>query len=286
MTKLVSVIINCHNGQEFLSRCIESVLSQDYLNWEIIFWDNYSSDHSKEIFYKYMKNDSRLNYFYSNELTNLSDARNSAISKTQGQYICFLDVDDYWKKSKISKQIESFEKQNISLVFTNFEVDDSSKKKIKISFKKKLDNMETTDLLLKRYLVGLSTIMFDKDKIRNLKFNNDYHIIGDFDFVMKNSLTENIFGISDVLVKIGRHKNNETKKKFKLYALERYHWFKKYRNNYKNFKNFKNFKDSVYFELAKVCLNEKKFKRLAPFFRKLSILSKTKIFVYYFLKIV
>jgi glycosyltransferase involved in cell wall biosynthesis len=286
MTKLVSIIINCHNGQEFLSRCIESVLSQDYLNWEIIFWDNCSSDHSKEIFYRYMKNDSRLNYFHSNELTNLSDARNSAISKTQGQYICFLDVDDYWKKSKISKQIESFKKRNISLVFTNFEVDDNSKKKIKTSFKKKLDNMETTDLLLKRYLVGLSTIMFDKDKIRNSKFNNDYHIIGDFDFVMKNSLTENIFGIGDVLVKIGHHENNETKKKFKLYALERYHWFKKYRNNYKNFKNFINFKDSVYFELAKVCLDEKKFKRFVPFFKKLTILSKTKIFVYYFLKIV
>ena len=65
MSKLVSVIINCHNGQEFLSRCIESVLNQDYLNWEIIFWDNYSSDNSKEIFFRYKRDDDRLKYFYS-----------------------------------------------------------------------------------------------------------------------------------------------------------------------------------------------------------------------------
>ena len=129
MTKLVSIIINCHNGQEFLSRCIDSVLNQDYLNWEIIFWDNYSSDNSKKIFYKYMQDDNRLNYFYSKELTNLSKARNSAISKTRGQYICFLDVDDYWKKNKISKQIEYFKKENTSLVFTNFEIISNSKKK-------------------------------------------------------------------------------------------------------------------------------------------------------------
>ena len=43
---LVSIIINCYNGEAFLSECIESVLSQNYENWEIIFWDNKSNDKS------------------------------------------------------------------------------------------------------------------------------------------------------------------------------------------------------------------------------------------------
>ena len=143
-----------------------------------------------------------------------------------------------------------------------------------------------TNLLLKRYLVGLSTIMFDKKKIRNSLFNSDYHIIGDFDFVMKNSLTENIVGIDDVLVKIGHHDNNETKKKFKLYTLELLHWSKKYKKNFNSYKNFNKFKKSIYYEITKICLIEKRISRFFLFFRKISFIHKLKIIVYYFSKIV
>ena len=47
---LVSVIINCFNGDKYLKRAIDSVVSQSYKNWEIIFWDNQSTDKSKSIF--------------------------------------------------------------------------------------------------------------------------------------------------------------------------------------------------------------------------------------------
>ena len=58
---LVSVIVNCFNGEKYLSETIESVISQNYTNWELIFWDNISTDLSAEIFNKY--NDRRLKYF-------------------------------------------------------------------------------------------------------------------------------------------------------------------------------------------------------------------------------
>ncbi len=53
---LVSVIINCHNGQEYLDNCIKSVLNQTYKNWEIIFFDNNSEDNSLKIIKKNFKN--------------------------------------------------------------------------------------------------------------------------------------------------------------------------------------------------------------------------------------
>ena len=59
--KLVSIIMNCFNGEEFLHNAIESVLSQSYQNWELIFWDNQSDDTSAEIFKSY--NDERLKYY-------------------------------------------------------------------------------------------------------------------------------------------------------------------------------------------------------------------------------
>ena len=58
---LVSVIMNCYNGEEYLSHAINSVLNQTYKNWEIIFWDNQSTDKSAEIFKAY--NDKRLKYY-------------------------------------------------------------------------------------------------------------------------------------------------------------------------------------------------------------------------------
>ena len=74
---LVSIIMNCYNGEDFLHQSIESVLSQTYKNWELIFWDNRSNDKSAEIFKSY--DDERLKYYCAPEHTLLSQARNEAI---------------------------------------------------------------------------------------------------------------------------------------------------------------------------------------------------------------
>ena len=58
---LVSKILNCHNGEKFLKECIQSIIDQTYKNWEIIFWDNKSTDKSSEIFKSYK--DERFKYF-------------------------------------------------------------------------------------------------------------------------------------------------------------------------------------------------------------------------------
>ena len=50
MENLVSIIMNCYNGEKYLERSLKSVIAQNFTNWELIFWDNYSTDNSKEIF--------------------------------------------------------------------------------------------------------------------------------------------------------------------------------------------------------------------------------------------
>ena len=61
---LVSIIINCFNGEKYLKEAINSVYNQSYKNWEIIFWDNLSIDRSKNIVNSF--SDKRIKYFYSN----------------------------------------------------------------------------------------------------------------------------------------------------------------------------------------------------------------------------
>ena len=117
---LVSVIMNCYNGEEFLSEAINSVLSQTYDNWELIFWDNLSSDKSKEIFSNFK--DDRLKYKLSDKHTNLSEARIKAINASQGDLIAFLDVDDFWKEDKLEKQVSLFDDQTIIFSCTSVKV--------------------------------------------------------------------------------------------------------------------------------------------------------------------
>ena len=76
---LISVIINCHNGEEYLDNCIKSVLNQTYKNWEIIFFDNNSSDKSSKLLKSY--NDHRIKYFKSSKTYTLYKARNLAVHK-------------------------------------------------------------------------------------------------------------------------------------------------------------------------------------------------------------
>jgi len=276
MNDLVSIIINCYNGENFLPRCLQSVINQNYKNWEIIFWNNNSTDNSKKIFQSY--NDKRFNYYESSELTNLSVARNFAISKSKGKFISFLDVDDYWDNDKLLKQISFFKKnEKTSLLFSNFYFENIQKKNKKISIKKKIPNDKMINFLLSKYPVSISTVIYNKEIIKDHLFNEKYHCIGDFDFVMKTSLDHNISGINEPLVVVSIHEENETKKKYNLFILELFHWYKNCDRKFLNFKDFINYKFNIRYELAKYCLLKKKYKSLKVIFTKLSIKFKIKI---------
>lgn len=114
----VSIIMNCHNGEQFLLDSLKSILSQTYKNWELIFFDNFSNDYSKKIFFSFK--DKRFKYFYSNKLLNLYHARNIAIQKSKGQLISFLDTDDIWLKKKLEYQIKEIQKKKNRLFIFKF----------------------------------------------------------------------------------------------------------------------------------------------------------------------
>src|SRR3990172_8439214 len=103
---LVSVIMNCYKGEKYIKEEIDSVLAQTHQKWEIIFWDNQSTDRSAEVFKSYA--DERLKYYYAPKHTWLYEARNYAIEKASGDFFAFLDVDDWWLPSKLEKQVLLF----------------------------------------------------------------------------------------------------------------------------------------------------------------------------------
>ena len=116
---LVSVIMNCHNGEVFLKESLNSLISQTYKNWELIFWDNNSTDKSETILKQYK--DQRIKYFKSDSYSKLYRARNLAVSKANGEFITFLDTDDLWNKEKLEKQIEICKRnKDVKFIYSNF----------------------------------------------------------------------------------------------------------------------------------------------------------------------
>ena len=89
---LVSIIMNCYNGEQYLKEAIDSIYAQTYNNWEVIFIDNCSTDNSAEIAKSY--EDERIKYHKVRKNIPLYAARNIAINKCNGEYIGFLDCDD------------------------------------------------------------------------------------------------------------------------------------------------------------------------------------------------
>ena len=74
MKNLVSVIMNCYNGEEYLEKSLKSIIFQKYDKWELIFWDNQSTDNSKKIFDSFAN--PNFKYYLSDEHTSLYEARN------------------------------------------------------------------------------------------------------------------------------------------------------------------------------------------------------------------
>ena len=111
----VSIIMNCLNGVRYLHEAIDSIFSQTYTNWEIIFWDNASSDESGDIAQSYGR---KVRYFRSDIKDCLGAARNKAFAKCSGEYIAFLDVDDSWLPEKLERQLSLFDTNSkLGMVF-------------------------------------------------------------------------------------------------------------------------------------------------------------------------
>lgn len=100
---LVSAIINVRNGAETLRESIGSVLAQTFGDWELIVWDDRSTDASASIVSEFK--DRRIRYFLAPNDVPLGKARNDAIHIATGEWIAFLDQDDIWLPHKLEKQL-------------------------------------------------------------------------------------------------------------------------------------------------------------------------------------
>lgn len=207
---LISVVMNCYNGEKFLRQAIESVIGQGWTNWELIFWDNQSTDRSAEIFRSY--DDPRLKYFYAPTHTFLYEARNYVLEKASGDFYAFLDVDDWWAEDKLEKQMPLFSDPQVGMVCGNYWVRNELKNRNWVARTRPAPQGWVLPDLLQDYFVGLLTLMVRKSAVDALDrpFDPRYHVIGDLDLVVRLSAKWKLAYVHDAIAYYRIHGSNET----------------------------------------------------------------------------
>jgi len=121
----------------------------------------------------------------------LYHARNLAIQKTSGDFIAFLDTDDFWLEDKLRKQIKLFTNKNVGLVYGNYWRYDKSNffKKKKLAISKQLPSGMITDKLLSEYFIGIGTAVIRKKFIDEKEkiFDTEFDMLADMDFILRFS---------------------------------------------------------------------------------------------------
>lgn len=116
---MISVIIPIYNVEKYLSKCIESILNQTYTDLEIILINDGSSDNCKNICEHYAKIDSRINVI-NKKNGGVSSARNAGLDICKGDYISFIDPDDYIEPTMYEKMIQIAVSKNIDIISCNY----------------------------------------------------------------------------------------------------------------------------------------------------------------------
>lgn len=207
---LVSVLMNCYNGARYLREAIDSVIGQTYENWELIFWDNRSTDDSATICKSYR--DSRIRHFLSDRHTNLGGARALALQQARGHLIAVLDTDDLWLPRKLEMQVPFFAHPEVGIAISDTIFFNSRGEEKRLYKRITPRQGRVFHELVTRYFVSLETVVLRKSAIDSLDqaFDPGLSHISDFDLIVRLSLNWELAYVPEVLAKWRVHLNSGT----------------------------------------------------------------------------
>lgn len=119
-TPLVSVIMPAYNSAAFLEAAIESVIEQEYHNWELFVIDDASTDHTVSIALDFRQKDPRIKLLQNASNEGTGAARNKGIKAAEGSFIAFLDADDLWLPGKLKTQVDFMLKNDLEMCFSSY----------------------------------------------------------------------------------------------------------------------------------------------------------------------
>ncbi len=239
----VSVIIPSFNNADFLPECIESALSQDYSNKEIIVIDDGSTDNTKALLSQYAN---KVNFIYKQN-GGPASARNFGIRHSCGEYVAFLDADDIWFSNKLSAQIEYMKAhKEIGLCFTNFTFRQDTEELRYSEINRMLNSKNLFNELLKGNFINTSTVILRRELLDiSGTFDEDPRLISveDYNLWLRLSRICKFGFLKEVLVIRRNHPKSLSYNFEKMYKADLYN-FEKIMSEFPewNLSNNKNYK--------------------------------------------
>lgn len=217
----ISILMNCFNGSEYLKIAIESVIAQTFHRWELIFWDNRSTDNSAKIVEGFT--DPRIRYFLADRHTTLGDARELARKKAIGEWIAVLDVDDYWLKNNLEAKIRMEVRPDVGLIYSRFLLDRTAiEENSFVSPKQKI--MDEGNIYLKLVesnFIGLPTVLYRNRAISGVGGFGRLPLASDYDMNLRISKQWEVLAVDEVTAVYRVHRNSLSLAKPQEIFLER-----------------------------------------------------------------
>ncbi|MDD2636962.1 MAG: glycosyltransferase family 2 protein, partial [Bacteroidales bacterium] len=178
-----SIIIPTYNRANMLPVALQSVLNQTFQDWECIVVDDGSDDNTRELLQQWIEKDNRFRYIYQ-ENAERSAARNNGINNAKGDYICFLDSDDYYLKSKL-QELKIFISDNnnpTAFIISSIKVEIGNEiKAIRLS---QIDKSKPLDFFAQNTVFSQQTCI-SKQIVKQINYNSCFNIGEDFELWLR-----------------------------------------------------------------------------------------------------
>jgi glycosyltransferase involved in cell wall biosynthesis len=216
---LVSVIVNCFNGEQYLREALDSVSAQTVSEWEIVFWDNASTDGSGAIAREYAP---RLRYFRAAETTPLGEARRLALQQARGEFLAFLDCDDAWLPGTLEHQLAAMRSGPVDVSYGGIiQVDASGRERGRVIPPARSGNLFAA--LLRQFDVYPPAMMIRKAALDETGLTFDPCVVASEEYclLMQLAVTRQFRSISEPLAQYRIHDGALTSKSSERWAFER-----------------------------------------------------------------
>lgn len=187
MNPIISIIVPVYNGDKYLSRCVDSILNQTFQDWELLLVDDGSTDKSGEICDEYVTKDDRIRGLHKSN-GGVSSARNYGLTRIQGEWVTFIDGDDYIEPNYFSILLSNV---NVDLIVSGVKFSNTEGKSLP-PCDKIIKISEENKYFLDKEFCGLYfrtpwAKLFKRDIIErfHLSFNTNLHIGEDTEFVFR-----------------------------------------------------------------------------------------------------
>ena len=228
----VTVIMNCYNSAGHLREAMDSVFGQTWTDWEIVFWDNCSTDESPAIAQSYGP---QVRYFRGEKNVPLGAARNLAIARAEGELLAFLDCDDEWLPTKLERQVALFEATpRVGLACTDTEMF-GEKGTLSRMFEstRPARGMVFRELMTRQW-ISMSSAMIRKAALESLGewFDESLNVCEEADVFYRIAKTWELDHVDEPLTRWRVHGVNTTFRKFGQFADETLRILDKHRRLY------------------------------------------------------